>query len=545
MFFRNRLKLWRPQLGTCTLVLLVATYIVSVDNRLFWQLLAEKLGLGSPGHWAFFGVLAIAYVLLLNTLLLLLTPRLLAKPVLGAMVLLTAGVSYFADNYGVVVDPSMINNIVETNTAEALELFTAPYVVHMLAFGVLPAVLIAWVRLQPHTLRRAAACRLGAIAASLVLVAGLGAFSYKEVVLFGRSNRDLQVHMNPYFPLYSLRKVVRDHFFSDDQRPLESIARDATRPADHRGARSVVVLAVGETARAQEFSLNGYPRDTNAWLANKPIIDFSNVQACGTATAESVPCMFSLLGKDAFNRDQAARQENLLDVLQRTGVKVVWRDNDAGSKGVADRVAYEDLSQSDDAALCAAGNCYDEILLQGLEQEISAGTGDMLIVLHLKGSHGPSYYKRTPPEQKIYLPECSLDNIQDCSRETIVNAYDNTIRYTDYLLAKLIDTLAARNEASALLYVSDHGESLGENGLYLHGLPYAIAPEEQTRVPMLFWASDAFVQQKHLDMPGLQQVRNAPLSHDVVFHSLLDLFDVNTGVYRSGLDLFSGFRNGH
>jgi lipid A ethanolaminephosphotransferase len=365
--------------------------------------------------------------------------------------------------------------------------------------------------------------------------------SYKQFVLFGRENRDLQVYLNPSYPIYSLERVIAKKYVAHAGEPLHAVATDAVRP--DCAPRSVVVLVLGETARAREFAFNGYQRDTNPQLARRKVIDFPNVKACGTSTAESLPCIFSSLERENYNRDKAGRQENLLDILQRVGVTVLWRDNNSGSKGVADRVGFEDLSRRTDTDLCASGNCFDEILLRDLDRRLAETTGDMLIVLHMKGSHGPSYYKRTPPAFKVFSPECTKDNIQDCPQQTIVNAYDNTIVYTDHVLAKLIDLLRAQTFATAMLYVSDHGESLGENGLYLHGLPYALAPDEQKQVPMIFWASDNFIKQKNLVVDALDARRKAPYSHDNIFHSVLGLFDVSSKVYRPELNIFAGYRS--
>jgi lipid A ethanolaminephosphotransferase len=132
-----------------------------------------------------------------------------------------------------------------------------------------------------------------------------------------------------------------------------------------------------------------------------------------------------------------------------------------------------------------------------------------------------------------------MDNIQDCSRQSIVNAYDNTILYTDHILSRVIDLLQAQRSATAMLYVSDHGESLGENGLYLHGLPYALAPVEQKQVPMIFWASEKLVRQKSLDIAALEARRQTPYSHDFIFHSVLGLFGVGSEIYRPELDIFA------
>jgi lipid A ethanolaminephosphotransferase len=249
--------------------------------------------------------------------------------------------------------------------------------------------------------------------------------------------------------------------------------------------------------------------------------------------------MFSPQSHDSYSRSLATHSENLLDVLSRSGVRVVWRENDGGSKGVADRVAYENMAQRADPQLCKGSECYDEVLLQGLEALMTSSPGDTLVVLHTQGSHGPSYYKRVPQRFKAFQPECAQDNVQDCSRQEIVNAYDNTILYTDYLLSRVVDILKRQEFATAMLYVSDHGESLGENGIYLHGLPYAMAPLEQTRVPMIFWASDRFYAEKRISRTALVDEQNAGLSHDNLFHSLLGLFGVESGVYRPELDIFT------
>lgn len=533
-------KFQRPSFSTYTLSLSAALFIALADNRLFWRAFSSRLGLDSLEHWTFVLTVAVAYVLLLNILISLFAFRPIFKPFLIVLLFTTAAISYFSDIYGVIIDKSMIHNILETDVNEATELLTWPLCNHLLWFGALPAALVALARIRFLSVKQEMLIRVGVIFGSLVILIAAGMSHYKQFVLFGRENRELQAYLNPAYPLYSLQRVVRKKFFARAAEPLRIVAPDAARNA--AGPRKVVVLALGETARAGEFAFNGYERDTNPQLAKREVINFSQVQACGTSTAESLPCIFSALDRENYSRDKAARQENLLDILQRLGVTVLWRDNNSGSKGIADRIAYEDLSRQTDAELCGGGNCFDEILLQDLGRRLTETAGDMLIVLHLKGSHGPSYYRRTPSAFKTFAPECTLDNIQDCPREEIINAYDNTIVYTDYVLAKLIDLLKAQDVATAMLYVSDHGESLGENGLYLHGLPYALAPDEQKQVPMIFWASDKYIAQDALNVEALATRRSTPYSHDVVFHSILGLFDVDSDIYRPDLDIFSNSR---
>jgi lipid A ethanolaminephosphotransferase len=257
--------------------------------------------------------------------------------------------------------------------------------------------------------------------------------------------------------------------------------------------------------------------------------------------------MFSNLGRADFDADRAAHGEGLLDVFAHAGFAVLWRDNNTGCKGICDRVAGEDVTKRQPSAFCRADECYDEILLEGLQERLDRTNHDLVIVLHQLGSHGPAYYLRVPEPFKVFGPACASKQLEKCSREEIVNAYDNTILYTDHVLAKTIALLRrnANRFDAALLYVSDHGESLGENGgLYLHGLPYALAPIEQTHVPMLAWLSEGFRARFKIDQACLHAKRQAALSHDNLFHSMLGLLDIQTRVYQPERDLFAGCRRG-
>jgi lipid A ethanolaminephosphotransferase len=306
----------------------------------------------------------------------------------------------------------------------------------------------------------------------------------------------------------------------------------------------LLILVVGETARAANFSLNGYARETNPELAKENITSFLDVHSCGTSTAASVPCMFSHLGREAYDK-RDADYETLLDVLKHAGLSVLWRDNNAGCKGTCTHVDSEDLSHAQDPEFCTGQECFDEVMLHQLDERVAAMSKGgpvkgMVIVLHQKGSHGPAYYLRSPKAFKKFMPECESNALQSCSREQVINAYDNTILYTDHFLAQTIDWLKGRSEQfdTAMMYVSDHGESLGENNTYLHGLPYMIAPDVQKHVPMVVWMSPQMEQRSGITTTCLQGQRKAELSHDHLFHSVLGLLDVKTGIYRADRDLF-------
>ncbi|MEP7298872.1 MAG: sulfatase-like hydrolase/transferase, partial [Burkholderiales bacterium] len=291
---------------------------------------------------------------------------------------------------------------------------------------------------------------------------------------------------------------------------------------------------VGETARADHFALNGYARATTPELSALDVLSFPNVMSCGTSTATSLPCMFSALGKSGYEARERD-SENLLDLVQRAGMAVLWIDNQAGCKGLCDRVPHADT--------CTGDDCLDDALLQGIDDRLAALPAaarerGVLIVLHQMGSHGPAYYKRSPPDRKPFMPECTTNVLQQCDRAALINAYDNSIAYADHTLAQAIAWLKRRQAQfdTTLLYVSDHGESLGENNLYLHGLPYAVAPVEQRHVPMLLWPRTGF------DAECLRTQQNAALTHDNLFHSALGVLGIAAREYKPQLDALAACR---
>lgn len=295
-----------------------------------------------------------------------------------------------------------------------------------------------------------------------------------------------------------------------------------------------------ETARAQNWSLGGYARDTNPELAKRDITYFSNASSCGTATAVSLPCMFSHLGRADYSYEGGLASENMLDVLVRAGYHVEWWDNNTGDKQIGDRIMVRSLINSTDPRYCADGECTDGIFLDALSDYADNIQQNTVLVLHMIGSHGPSYYLRYPTEFEAFAPTCKTAELKDCATDTIVNAYDNTILYTDHILASMIDILAAKDNAIAsLIYASDHGESLGENGLYLHGAPYMIAPEYQTRVPMLLWMGQEYQDTFGINAACLRAKKDDAVSHDNLFSTVLSLADVHTDTIVPELDLIA------
>ncbi|MFL6674734.1 MAG: phosphoethanolamine transferase [Massilia sp.] len=535
----------RRQVEASALTLAMSAFLAVVYNSKFWGTLTSAMG-GSSVEKIPLGLAAFAAVLLIfNACLTLVSFRFLIKPIFVALLVATSAAAYFTDQYGVAIDQAMVQNVFETDAREASELLSWKMVLYVGVLGVLPALAVARLDIHFQPPLRGLAIRLAIVAASLAGAAVLLLTSFKTLAPAVREHEELRHLLAPANYLGALNSYLHSQWTTP--LPIEAIGTDAHKGPAWAGQsrKTVTVIVVGETARARNFSLNGYARDTNPQLAREHgLINFSQVRACGTSTGTSVPCIFSALGREAFKGNRAHRQEGLLDVLAHAGFGVVWRDNNSGCKGVCDRVVYQDLSRpvAGDRN-CRADECYDERLLDGLPELIRSAGRDLVVVLHQKGSHGPAYAKRYPQQFGRFKPACATTAFEKCSRASIEAAYDNTILYTDFFLSRLIGLLRRIDSKdgvdSAMLYVSDHGESLGENNLYLHGAPYLIAPPEQIHVPMMLWMSGRFSERFRLDPTCLRTRRHLPLSHDNVFHSVLGMLDVRSDVYRPGLSLFT------
>ena len=540
---------WNP----LTLALVAGLWIAALCNWPLWRALARLPEMASPRGALFivgFGVMVAA---LTTGLLALAAWRLSIKPAIAFFVLSAAIGAYFMGSYGIVLDPTMMTNVLQTNPREVGDLLSLQLAGSVLVLALLP---LAWLWRVPVRAARwpAQVLRNGlAVLAFIALLAALIVALFADLSATMRNHRSLRYLINPVNAYYSLG-VLAVQSTARPAGPLQPIgagARVAERAAGSRPP--LLVLVIGETARADHFSLNGYARPTNPELAQDHVVSFRDVTSCGTNTAASLPCMFSALGRSAYEaRDRD--QENLLDLVQHAGLAVLWLDNQSGCKSLCDRVPHAAAidaapdAAAPPAALCSDGECYDEALLYNLDARLAALPAErrsrgVLLVLHQMGSHGPAYYKRSPTDRKPFRPECATPVLQECTLDAVVNAYDNSIAYTDHMLADTIRWLG-RQTASydpTLLYLSDHGESLGENNLYLHGLPYAFAPREQTHVPMVAWLGPAPAASRQLEC--LRQRRDTPLSHDAMFHTVLGMLGIEAAEYKKALDAFAPCRD--
>jgi lipid A ethanolaminephosphotransferase len=537
-------KIFARRISAPVVTLAVAILMASISNGKFWSTFADATGGVSLANLPLLAGAFLIIVLFFNACLTMASFRYVAKPVLIALVLTASAASYFITAYGIVIDKAMIQNVFETDTREATELISWQLAAKIGLLGVLPSLVIARLRIHFPEGVKGLLQRSGIVAGSLLAAVLLLLLLFKSLAPALREHRELRFLLTPTNFIQAMHGYLRNRRAANVV--VAPLGRDAVRGTAWAGKqrRTVTVIVVGETARAANFSLNGYGRQTNPLLSRQDgLINFSHVSSCGTATAVSVPCVFSALGRDGYSDSKASSQEGLLDVLKHAGFDVIWRDNNSGCKGVCDRVRYEDVSRpAGPDSHCDGAECYDERLLEGLPELLRSSDKDLVIVLHQKGSHGPAYASRYPKEFARFGPVCTTNQFEQCSRESIQAAYDNTIAYTDYFLSKTIDMLreAASREGvdTAMLYFSDHGESLGENNVYLHGAPYMFAPREQTEVPMMLWMSDGFSDRFSIDRLCLRERRNQQLSHDNVFHSVLGMLGVNTAVLNPRLDLF-------
>lgn len=532
----------RPTLGAEALIGIASLVLAGIANMAFWHAALADRSMFDPHTWWFAAALLLLLAGVHFLLLAAVTTRRTLRPALVIVVALSMVADHYMGRYGIVLDATMLRNVVRTDLREAAELTTLDSLSALLV-GIAIGLLFWNVRLRVRPfwsgVRRRVTAMTGVAAVLVVVLLS----SYQDLSSLMRTHKSLRYTINPASAVWSLANVA-----VADARAI-GVQRDPAEPVQRLqraggGKSTLLVVVVGETARAANFSLNGYPRPTTPELAALDMINFGRVQACGTSTEVSLPCMFSPFGRAQYDEARIRRHESLLHVLSRAGYRVVWLDNQSGCKGVCDGLEARDLTRANVSGICADGHCLDEILTHELERIAAAGTGDTVVVLHQLGNHGPAYHRRYPAAMKRFAPACEKDELRDCSREEIVNAYDNALAYTDRFLAGVVRRLDALRERYdvAMVYASDHGESLGEHGLYLHGIPYAIAPAEQLEVPMLWWLPRQTAAALGFDEHCFRNKAGAAASHDNLYHTLMGMLGVKTARYRVERDLTADCR---
>ncbi len=515
--------------------LLLAIWLGAILNFAFFQKIQSLTPYQGPKAYLFLMATVLVIVAAYNLIFQLIQWKWNAKIFASIFLVVGGFTAYFVNSLGVVISPEQIQNMMQTDAREVGDLLSLQFVLWTAAFVVFPLLFISLVRIKAESLPQKIIKKLLNGVASLLLVGGLLFVFYVDYAAIFREHRDLKGMISPQNAIASTLSYYHKSAPKKNL-PLIQYGEDAhlLQPVNEQAKPKLMVLVVGETARAESFSLNGYAKNTNPELSKLDIINFSQVSSCGTATAVSVPCMFSGMPREDYDEQLASHREGLLDIAQRAGYKVTWMDNNSGCKGACDRVEQYQIPQQLKDKWCAKdGDCYDEILVDSLKSYLAAipetDKTPRLIVLHQMGSHGPAYYQRSKAPFQPFKPSCDSNAIQGCSRTELLNSYDNSIVYTDHVLSSLIQVLKGSTAyQTGFWYLSDHGESTGEHGLYLHGSPYAIAPTQQTHVPMLMWFSPEWTAQNSAQITCLTKQKSKELSQDNLFPSLLSLLDVKT-----------------
>ncbi len=527
--FMQKLKLPTTYLN------LILSLIISIGlNLSFWS----KLNQAYPvtGNVVFYLSQLTLNLSVNYTLLTLISYRLIYIPLITLILTIATITAYGMDAFGYIFDSNFIQNSLETDLKEIYDLISVKLITYIVLFIIIPTTIIKFkVKIEyPSIFKNIKHILLGCV----IFIFCIGSM-YKNYSSYSRNHKYVKYYMNPSRIIFVASTFILEKVNNPKYKEFVNIF-DTTELSKHIPASqkpTLVVLVVGESARSDRFSLNSYSRETNPLLSKiENLHSFKQVYSCGTETSVSLPCMFSHLPREKFNLAAANNTENLLDLLSKAQIDVLWRDNDSGCKNICNRVPTDDFNYQKLEPYYNGFECYDEVLLDNFKKIISNIKKDTLIILHPKGSHGPAYSKRYPASMNKFTPQCTNNELTKCTNEEIGNAYDNTILYTDYLLHKTIEQLKVFNNLNiAMLYISDHGESLGEKGIYLHAMPYLIAPIEQIHVPMLFWQNNEFIMQNEQLIAQL----NNKYSHDNLFHTVVGIFKIKTDFYNKDLDIFN------
>lgn len=495
----------------------------------------KNLDFSSYGGYATFIGLLLAQVVLVYILLLVFSiPPYLFKVISSFLLLANSIAFYFVCQYNVILDKTMMGNVFNTNTQEAGELISYKLFLYIFIFGIIPSLFVFLSKIKRTSIIK----KVFLILALILLLVGFAYLNSKTWLWFDKNSKKIG---GLTMPFSYIGNTIR-HFH--EKATLNKLPIKLPDAYFEDKDKTTVVLVIGEAARSANFSLYGYPRLTNPYLEKHPVLYF-NARSLSTYTTQSIAFMLSHLGGKKTN----LFYEPLPSYLQRHGINVFWFSNNWGEPKI-NVSYYKKLSQlkKECGSLCADQN-YDSLMIQGLKEEFKKNKdlqdSNNLIVFHMMGSHGPLYYLRYPPEFEVFKPTCKSVELQKCSSQELINAYDNTILYTDYFLHEIISFLSSfKKMSSVMIYISDHGESLGEYGFYLHGAPYSIAPDFQKDIPFIVWMSDEFKKRRQI-YPKKDFKLKEVLSQSYIFHSIMGAFKMKSDIYDSSKDIFHLMREYH
>ena len=484
-------------------------------NLPFFNYVAEQTNEGVGGKLFLLASLVVLMLALnfMMTYLVMFLMRFVGRILLAILSIINATAVYFILTYSVMIDATTIENVFNTRYSEASGFFSWSLWGFIFVFGVLPAL---YCLLQPVVIGKAK--KLGVwCASSLAIILVVAFANFNQTLFFAQHDTELGGLLQPWSYLVNTGRVIS---FSHDEQQVEIKLPDG-KITD--GEKAVVVLVIGESARKANFQLYGYQRDTNPLLSKRTDLKVYEATSCATYTTAGTKAILEPVNSDDLT-------ELLPNYAFRTGVDVSWRTSNWGEPPIHidEYLTNEAIGEQ----FPGENICYDAILMKGIRQRIeSSPKNKVLIVLHTSTSHGPKYVDKYPKTFEVYQPVARNVEEGEKNNGMLVNAYDNTIRYTDYLLDSLITTLQGMTDwKSAMIFISDHGESLGENGMFMHGLPMKLAPKEQYEIPFLVWTSQDFRAYRS-DLPVV-------LEQHYIFHSVLNLLSIQSPAYNKDFDIF-------
>ena len=505
--------LFAKHISLLSFAALLSAVNVLLCNIPFFSFVLQHTTLTGASRWAFvFSLLLLMFVLnaFVCYLLLFLT-RYVGRVLLAVAHLLSVACVYFVMTYHVIMDSSMLSNVFNTRYSEASGFITWQLVLWFIFFGILPLAYILFRKIDFGSWKR-----FGIVTASSLLLCGMLILAnFGQFLWIGEYDTELGGLLMPWSYTVNTGRLMAQH--ANENRE-EILLPDASVNSSEK---AVVVLVIGESARSADFSLYGYSRQTNPRLSARNDVYVFDAHSCATYTTAGVKAIL-----------EHANTNKLYEVLPnyayRSGIDVIWRSANWGEpplhieEYMDDNQLHKMYPQADAR--------YDELLFTGLRERINASSNDkVLVILHTSTSHGPCYVNKYPSCFEVFTPVISNTEEARSNLQALVNAYDNSILYTDYLLSDLIDTLSViEDRKCAMIYVSDHGESLGENNLFMHGMPLSVAPREQYEIPFIMWLSDDYRQVKNIA---------ETIDQHYVFHTVLNLLGMQSPVYDENRDL--------
>ena len=511
------MKLLRRPISLLAFSCIVSIGTLLLYNLPFFNYVANNTNESTVGRiWLLASLVVIMLAVnFMMTYLVMYLMRFVGRILLAILSIINATAVYFIITYSVMIDSTTIENVFNTRYSEASGFFSGSLWLFILIAGVLPAI---WCMLQPVVIGKAKKMGIWC-GSSLALVLALVLANINQTLWISQHDTELGGLLQPWSYIVNTCRVISA---SQDEQAEEIKLPDGRITDDEK---AVVVLVIGESARKANFQLYGYERPNNPRLSKREGLKVYQTNSCATYTTAGTKAILEPQESDDL-------YELLPNYAFRTGADVSWRTSNWGEPPIHIDEYLTDSELGD--IYPNADNTYDGILFTGLRERIeSSPKHKVLIILHTSTSHGPKYADKYPKEFEVYKPVAKNVEEGEKNISMLINAYDNTILYTDYLLDGLIDTLRAMTDwKSAMIFISDHGESLGENKMFMHGLPMKLAPKVQYEIPFFVWTSEGFRDYKaESELPAV-------LEQHFIFHSVLNLLSIDSPAYNKDYDIF-------